>query len=47
MYAAWGTCSKMYDEDEEDFALMVIEELETEPELESKGMEVNLFYLKI
>ena len=46
MYAVWGTGSDMYDEDDEDLALMAIEESETEPESDSEGIEVNLFYLK-
>ena len=47
MYAAWGTGTDVYDEEDEDLTLMVIEESETEPESDSGGMEVNLFYLKI
>ena len=46
MCAAWGTCSVMYNEDDEDLALMAIEEWETEPKSDSEGMEVNLFDLK-
>ena len=46
MYAAWGTCSEMYEEDVDDIVLMAIEELEPEPESDSKEKEVILPDLK-
>ena len=46
MYTTCRKCSDIYDEDDEDLALMAIEDSEPEPELDSEGMEVNLFDLK-
>ena len=47
MYAAWGTgSSDMYEEDDEDIALMAIEESDAEPESDSEETEVNLLNLK-
>ena len=47
MYAAWGTgSSDMYEEDDEDIALMAIEESDVQPESDSEETEVNLLNLK-
>ena len=47
MYAAWGTgSSDMYEEDDEDIALMAIEESDAEPESDSEETVVNLLNLK-
>ena len=47
MYAAWGTgSSDMYEKDDEDIALMAIEESDVEPESDSEETEVNLLNLK-
>ena len=47
MYAAWGTdSSDMYEEDDEDIALMSIEESDSEDESNFEETEVNLLNLK-
>ena len=46
MYATQETGSDMYDEDDEDLALIAIEESKTEPESNFEGIDVNLFSLK-
>ena len=47
MYSTWRTgSSDMYEEDNEDTALMVIEESDVEPESDSEETEVNLLNLK-
>lgn len=47
MYASWGICSDMYEEDVDDIYLMDKEELNVEHESNIEGMEDISLILKI